>query len=165
MKPFMERHFQNPEAAREWLERVRWPNGPICPHCGTFDHAYTIRKVGWYRCAEKACRKDFSVTLGTVMERSHIALNKWLIAFYLMCFTKKGASATELRRSLDLDHKSAWFLAQRIREAKHDGGRVGPLGAGGKCVEADKGCRGRTEKPRTSAWKSFPRQGGRSRRG
>ena len=123
MKPFAEPHFQTPEAAREWLERVRWPEGPICPHCGAFDHYYAIRKVGWYRCAEKECRKDFSVTVGTVMERSHIALNKWLITFYLMCSAKKGASVDQLRRSLDIDYKSAWFLARRIRKAMHDGGR------------------------------------------
>jgi transposase-like protein len=117
MNALMERHFQTAEAAREWLERIRWPKGPICPHCGTFDHAYAIRKVGWYRCAEKECRKDFSVTLGTVTERSHIALNEWLAAFYLVCSSKKRISTHQLRRALDLDYKSAWFLAHRIRRA------------------------------------------------
>jgi hypothetical protein len=83
-------HFQTPEAAREWLEGQRWPEGPICSHCGTINHAYKTAKPGWYRCAEKECRKDFTVTTGTVMERSKIALNKWLMAFYLMASSKKG---------------------------------------------------------------------------
>jgi transposase-like protein len=125
MNALEEPHFQTAEAAREWLERIRWPKGTICPHCGTFDHAYAIRKVGWYRCAEKACRKDFSVTVGTVMERSHIALNEWLTAFYLVCSSKKRISAHQLSRALDLDYKSAWFLAHRIRRAMREAGLTG----------------------------------------
>ena len=67
-------HFQSPENAREWLEKTRWPEGPVCSHCGAVNHAYAQKsKPGWYRCAEKECRKDFTVTTGTVMERSHIA--------------------------------------------------------------------------------------------
>ena len=67
-------HFQSHENAREWLEKTRWPEGPVCSHCGTINHAYPQKsKPGWYRCAEKECRKDFTVTTGTVMERSHIA--------------------------------------------------------------------------------------------
>jgi transposase-like protein len=149
MNALMEPHFQTAKAAREWLERIRWPKGPICPHCGTFDHAYAIRKVGWYRCAEKACRKDFSVTLGTVMERSHIALNEWLTAFYLACSSKKRISAHQLRRELDLDYKSAWFLAHRIRRAMREAGLAG---RGGKIVDAD--CR--AEKPVMSARRGTP---------
>src|SRR3984885_10362520 len=128
--------FQSHETAREWLENLRWPEGPICSHCGTINHAYKTKKPGWYRCAEKECRKDFTVTTGTVMERSHIALNKWLMAFYLLNASKKGMSAHQLHRALNLDYKSAWFMCHRIREAMRAGG-LGPLGGGGKVVEAD----------------------------
>ena len=93
-------HFQTPEAAREWLEKLRWPEGPVCSHCGTINHAYKTKKPGWYRCAEKECRKDFTVTTGTVMERSHIPLKKWLMAFYLLNASKKGISAHQLHRAL-----------------------------------------------------------------
>ncbi len=110
-------HFQSPEAAREWLEKTRWPDGTVCSHCGTLSHSYALKKPGWYRCAEKECRKDFTVTTGTVMERSHIALNKWLMGFYLMSASKKGISAHQLHRALGIDYKSAWFMCHRIREA------------------------------------------------
>jgi transposase-like protein len=133
---FVAPHFQSPENAGEWLENLRWPDGPICSHCGTINHAYKTKKPGWYRCAEKECRKDFTVTTGTVMERSHIPLNKWLMAFYLLNASKKGMSAHQLHRALKLDYKSAWFMCHRIREAMRDGG-LGPLGGGGKVVEAD----------------------------
>jgi transposase-like protein len=134
---FTEPHFQTAEAAREWLERMRWPKGPICPHCGTSDQAYAIRKVGWYRCAEKECRKDFSVTVGTVMERSHIALNKWLIAFHLACSSKTRISTHQLRRSLNLDYKSAWFLAHRIHRAMCEAGLARSVSGGGKVFDGD----------------------------
>jgi transposase-like protein len=130
-------HFQSHENAREWLEGQRWPDGPVCSHCGTINRAYKTKKPGWYRCAEKECRKDFTVTTGTLMERTHIALNKWLMAFYLMCSSKKGVSAHQLHRALGVDYKSAWFLAHRIREAMRDGGMSGPLGGEGEIVEAD----------------------------
>jgi transposase-like protein len=129
-------HFQSHEAAREFLEKTRWPGGPVCSHCGTIGHAYKTKKPGWYRCAEKECRKDFSVTTGTLMERSHIELHKWLTAFYLMSSSKKGVSAHQLHRSLGLDYKSAWFMCHRIREAMRDGG-LDPLGGGGGIVEVD----------------------------
>ena len=142
-------HFQSPETAREWLEKLRWPEGPICSHCGTIGHAYKTKKPGWYRCAEKECRKDFTVTTGTVMERSHIPLNKWLMAFYLMNACKKGMSAHQLHRALNLDYKTAWFMCHRIREAMRSGG-LGPLGGEGKIVEVDETYHGKTEKPRVS---------------
>ncbi|MBZ0215162.1 MAG: IS1595 family transposase, partial [Fimbriimonadaceae bacterium] len=132
-------HFQSHENARAWLEAQRWPDGPICSHCGSINHAYKNKaKPGYYRCAEKECRKDFTVTTGTLMERSHIPLNKWLMAFYLMCASKKGVSAHQLHRSLGIDYKSAWFLCHRIREAMRDG-KMDPLGGagGGGIVEAD----------------------------
>jgi transposase-like protein len=139
-------HFQSPEAAREWLEKLRWPEGPICSHCGIIGRAYALKKPGWYRCAEKECRKDFTVTTGTVMERSHIPLNKWLMAFYLLNASKKGISAHQLHRALKLDYKSAWFMCHRIREAMRSGG-LGPLGGEGKIVEADETYFGPVEKP------------------
>ena len=129
-------HFQTPENAREWLEKLRWPEGSVCSHCGTIGRAYALKKPGWYRCAEKECRKDFTVTTGTVMERSHIPLNKWLMAFYLLNASKKGMSAHQLHRALKLDYKSAWFMCHRIREAMRSGS-LGPLGGEGKIVEAD----------------------------
>jgi len=143
---FVAPHFQNHEAARDWLENIRWPEGPVCSHCGTINHAYKTKKPGWYRCAEKECRKDFTVTTGTVMERSHIALNKWLMAFYMLNASKKGMSAHQLHRALNLDYKSAWFMCHRIREAMKAGG-FGQLGGGGKVVEADETYYGPTEKP------------------
>jgi transposase-like protein len=146
---FVAPHFQSPESAREWLEQLRWPEGPICSHCGTVNHAYKTKKLGWFRCAEKECRKDFTVTTGTVMERSHIALNKWLMAFYLLNASKKGMSAHQLHRALNLDYKSAWFMCHRIREAMRSGA-LGPLGGEGKVVEADETYYGKTEDRRES---------------
>jgi transposase-like protein len=142
--------FQSHENARDWLESQRWPDGPICSHCGTVGHAYKTKKPGWYRCAEKECRKDFTVTTGTVMERSHIALHKWLMGFYLMSSSKKGVSAHQLHRSLGLDYKSAWFMAHRIREAMRPDDLPGtdPLGGKGRIVEADETYFGQVEEAR-----------------
>jgi transposase-like protein len=158
-------HFQSSENAREWLEGQRWPDGPICSHCGTINHAYKTKKPGWYRCAEKGCRKDFTVTTGTLMERSHIALNKWLMAFYLMCSSKKGISAHQLHRALGVDYKSAWFLCHRIREAMRDG-KLGLMGGegGSGIVEADETYFGPVEKarPRSRGRIPNPTKGGRS---
>jgi transposase-like protein len=155
-------HFQSHEAARDWLESLRWPEGPICSHCGTIGHAYKTKKPSWYRCAERECRKDFTVTTGTVMERSHIPLNKWLMAFYLLNASKKGVSAHQLHRALGLDYKSAWFMGHRIREAMRAGG-LGPLGGGGKVVEADETYYGPVETPRPrNKYLPPPTKGGRS---
>ena len=149
---FVAPHFQTPEDAREWLEKTRWPEGPICSHCGTFNHAYKTKKPGWYRCAEPECRKDFTVTTGTVMERSHIALNKWLMGFYLMSASKKGVSAHQLHRALNLDYKSAWFMCHRIREAMRPDDEPGtdPLGGKGQIVEADETYFGQVEERKPS---------------
>ncbi len=154
-------HFQSPENAREWLEKLRWPEGPICSHCGTINHAYKTKKPAWYRCAEKKCRKDFTVTTGTVMERSHIPLNKWLMGFFLLNASKKGMSAHQLSRSLDLDYKSAWFMCHRIREAMRAGG-LGPLGGEGQIVEADETYYGPVERAKvrtkTTSGRPFTRK-------
>jgi transposase-like protein len=146
-------HFQSPESAREWLEKTRWPEGPVCSHCGTIGHAYKTKKAGWYRCAEKECRKDFTVTTGTVMERSHIPLNKWLMGFYMMSASKKGISAHQLHRALAVDYKTAWFMCHRIREAMRDDdpAKSGPLGGEGKIVEADETYFGKPETSHISA--------------
>jgi hypothetical protein len=99
-------------------------------------HAYAIKPAGLYRCAEKECRKNFTVTMNTPMERSHIALHKWLQAFALMTASKKGFSAKQLERTLDITYRSAWFMAHRVRECMRAGG-LAPLGGSGKVVEAD----------------------------
>jgi len=141
---FAEPHFQNDEAAREMLESILWPEGPVCPHCGVVNHAYKTKRAGVFRCAEKGCRKDFSVTMKTVMERSHIALHKWLQAFHLMTSSKKGVSAHQLHRTLSIGYEAAWFMAHRIREAMRLGG-LNPMGGGGKTVEIDETFIGRVK--------------------
>jgi transposase-like protein len=133
---FAEPHFQNDEAARAMLESTLWPHGSVCPHCGVVGHSYKTKRPGVYRCAEKWCRKDFSVTMKTVMERSKIALHKWLQAFLLMASSKKGVSAHQLHRTLDIGYEAAWFMAHRIRESMRAGG-LSPLGGGDKAVAID----------------------------
>lgn len=116
--------FQDPEKAREYLEAKRWPDGPVCPHCGIVGEAVhldaqegtkTHARRGLLNC--RGCRKQFSVTVGTIFEDSHIPLNKWLLAFHLLCASKKGMSAHQLHRMLGVTYKSAWFMAHRIRYA------------------------------------------------
>ncbi len=136
MDVFSAPQFRDDEAARKFLEGVLWPDGPVCPHCGVINYAYATKRPGVSRCAEKGCRKDFTVTMKTVMERSHIALHKWVQAFALMTASKKGISAHQLHRTLDIHYQSAWFMAHRIRECMRSGG-LGPLGGEGKVVEVD----------------------------
>lgn len=136
MTAYTEPHFNNDAAARAFLERTMWPEGPICPHCGVVGHAYATKREGVYRCAEAACRKDFTVTMRTVMERSKIALHKWVLAFHLFTASKKGFSALQLQRTIGVTYRSAWFMTHRIREAMRAGG-LEPLGGDGKIVEAD----------------------------
>ena len=115
--------FHDEEKATETLESIRWPNGPVCPHCGHEKAYHLKRKEGTktrsnrklWKCA--SCRKQFSVRVGTIFEDSHIPLHKWLAAFYLMCSSKKGISAKQLQRSISVTYKTAWFLAHRIRHA------------------------------------------------
>ncbi len=141
------KHFKDDEAARKYLEALRWPDGPTCPHCGSINHAYATKRAGLYRCAEAECRSDFTVTTRSVMERSKIALHKWLLGFYLMCSSKKGVSAHQLHRTLGITYRSAWFMSHRIREAMREGGLVPPtpLGGEGKIVEADETYFGKIE--------------------
>jgi transposase-like protein len=149
MNVFSAPHFKDDTAARQELERILWPEGPVCPHCGVINHAYATKRPGVLRCAEKECRKDFTVTMRTVMERSKIALHKWLQAFALMTSSKKGISAHQLHRMLDIGYEAAWFMAHRIREAMRDGG-LAPLGGAGQIVEADETYFGDTDVPRVS---------------
>ena len=155
MDTFSAPHFHNEDAARKALEGLLWPSGPVCPHCGVIDHAYATKRPGVFRCAEKECRKDFSVTMKTVMERSHIKLHKWLQAFHLMCSSKKGVSAHQLHRTLDITYEAAWFLAHRIRECMRTGGlgSLPPLGGKGKIVEADETYFGKAEKLHVSKYR------------
>jgi transposase-like protein len=136
MTTFNEPQHQTEEAARMWFEKLRWPDGVVCPHCGTLGRAYARSKPGLYRCAEKECRKDFSVTTKSVMESSHIPLRLWAQGFTLLCSSKKGMSAHQIHRTLKITYKSAWFLCHRIREAMRTGG-LELLGGEGKVVEAD----------------------------
>lgn len=130
-------HFTNDDAARALIESIRWPDGTVCSHCGTIGHSYAVKgRAGLYRCAEAECRKDFTCTTGTVMERSKIPLHKWMMGFYLMNASKKGISAHQLHRSLGITYQSAWFMCHRIREAMRDGG-LAPMGGAGGIVEAD----------------------------
>jgi transposase-like protein len=149
MDRFSEAHFHDENAARAYLEALLWPHGPVCPHCGVIGHAYARKRPGLYRCAEPECRKDFTVTMKTVMERSKIALHKWLQAFHLMCSSKKGVSAHQIHRTMDITYEAAWFMCHRIREAMRDGG-LRLMGGDGQIVEADETYFGPTEKPRVS---------------
>ena len=111
----MER-FATVEQAEAWFVEQRWPNGVACPQCGSMDvQARESRKPQPFRC--RSCRKDFSVTVGTLLHRSHIPLNKWAIAFYLYSTNLKGVSSMKLHRDLGITQKSAWYMAHRIREA------------------------------------------------
>jgi len=120
------RRFSTDDAAREYFERVRWSNGPVCPHCGNSEKIYsrtsntkTGTRKGLYKCGE--CRDTFTVTVGTVMEASKVPLHKWLIAFYMMCASKTQVSALQLQRQLELgSYRTAHFLCHRIRFAFKD---------------------------------------------
>ena len=137
-------HFTNEDAAREYLERLRWPFGAVCAHCGAVGKAYATKRPGKYRCAEKECRKDFTVKVGTVFEDSKIPLHKWLLAAYLLCSSKKSMSSHQLHRTLEITYKSAWFMTHRIREAMRTG-TFSPIGGSGKTVEVDETYIGRKD--------------------
>ncbi|MGH6678636.1 MAG: IS1595 family transposase [Bradyrhizobium sp.] len=141
--------FQDETKAREWLEARVWPNGPTCPHCGNADAA-KLKKLegkahrpGLYQCGE--CREQFTVTVGTVFERSKIPLSKWLAALFLLTASKKGISAHQIHRSLGISYKSSWFMMHRLREALRVGSFATPMGGNGKVVESDETYIGRLE--------------------
>src|SRR3954469_15041305 len=142
---FAEPRFHDENAARDWFEAARWPNGPVCPHCKGAKH-YATKKAGRYRCADKDCRKDFTVMTGSVMERSHAKLTQWAMAFYLAAAGKKGFSAHQLHRALGCEYNTAWFLHHRVMEAMRRGGLdLPPLGGEGQIVEADETYYGRAK--------------------
>jgi transposase-like protein len=139
MTQLTDKIFHDEEAARAHFERIRWPEGRTCPHCGAVDNSTLLKgkstRPGLYKC--KDCRKPFTATMGTIYERSHIPLHKWLLATHLMCSSKKGISAMQLHRNLGFgSYRTAWFMAHRIREAmKSDD--ITPMGSGGGDVFAD----------------------------
>lgn len=130
--------FQDADKAREYLESQVWPNGPICPHCGVIGKHWPLKgestRAGLLKCTD--CRLPFTVTVGTVFERSKIPLNKWLLAVYLLCSSKKGMSSHQLHRTLGVTYKTAWFMTHRIRKAMETRS-MEPMGGSGKIVEAD----------------------------
>jgi transposase-like protein len=143
-------YFHDEAAAFKHVEAVLWPEGPICHHCGSVAKPYKLEGVrtkaskknpegverhGLYKCQD--CHVQFTVRMGTIFEESHIPLFKWLQAIHLMCSSKKGISAHQMHRTLEVTYKTAWFLCHRIREAMKPGGALEPLGGKGKIVEAD----------------------------
>jgi transposase-like protein len=139
-KPVLdEARFRSEEAAYAYVESIVWPNGRVCPHCGVVDKSGLLKgkstRIGVYKCY--ACRKPFTVKIGTIFEKSHIPMHIWLQAMHLMCSSKKGFSANQFCRVLGVDFKTGWFIGHRIREAMSDGGSDGPLGGNNVFVEAD----------------------------
>jgi transposase-like protein len=147
--------FNDEAAAWKHFEAIRWPDGPICPHCGVINSADPIigktARPGLYRCRE--CRKQFTATIGTIYEDSHVPMHKWLLATHLMCSSKKDISANQLMRNLGLgSYRTAWFMCHRIREAMNPA-TPGPLGGEGKVVESDETVIGGKAKNRAYAKK------------
>jgi transposase-like protein len=139
--------FNDEAAAWKHFEAIRWPNGPVCPHCGVINAADPIigktARHGLYRCHE--CAKQFTATIGTIYERSHIPIHKWLLATHLLCASKKGISAHQLWRMLGFgSYRTAWFMEHRIREAMRSD-KLSPMGGSGSTVEADETFIGRKE--------------------
>lgn len=134
-------YFHDEAEAFRFVESIIWNGEPTCPHCGCSGRIYAIKpnpekkvRMGLKKCGD--CRKQFTVRIGTIFEESHLPLHKWLQAIYLMCSSKKGVSAKQLERTLEVQYKTAWFLAHRIREAMRSGD-LGPFGMGGGAVEVD----------------------------
>lgn len=143
---FTEARFNDEEAARAHLESIRWPTGPVCPHCGGTDRIgksqAKTHRPGVYHCGD--CREQFTVTVGTVMEDTKIKLHKWLLANHLICSSKKGCSAKQIERTVGVTYKTAWFLMHRLREAmKPVSAPI--MGSGGGIVEIDETFIGKKE--------------------
>jgi transposase-like protein len=134
-------HFASEEAAITYIEKRLWPAGPVCPHCGVIGEATRMKgkttRPGLWNC--RACRKPFTVRMGTIFESSHVPMRVWLQGIYLMSSSKKGISTRQLQRTFGGSMKTAWFLGHRIREAMRDLGfdASGPLGGANQVVEAD----------------------------
>jgi transposase-like protein len=163
-------YFTDEDKARQYLEKLRWPDGPVCPHCGAIDGHYPLQakekykqsvRNGVWKCHK--CRKQFSVTVGTVFERSHVPLHKWLLAAYLLCSSKKGMSSHQIHRMLDVTYKTAWFMTHRIRYAMDQKPKRKLMGV----VEADEtyvggkghGKRGRGAENKTPVFSLVERNG------
>jgi transposase-like protein len=140
--------YHDDDAARAHLEALLWPHGPVCPRCGVTEDRITklqgkSTRPGVYKC--KDCRKPFTVTVGTVMERSKVSLSSWVLAAHFMASSKKGMSALQLQRMMGTNYETAWFLFHRLREAARET-TPGPLGGEGKTIEADESWVGGKEK-------------------
>ena len=131
-------HFKSEEAAFAYVEAALWPNGPVCPFCGEAERvgrlAGKTTRAGLCKCY--ACKKPFTVRMGTIFESSHLALHLWLQVIHLMCASKKGISTRQIQRMLSCSMKTAWFLTHRIRLAMAPAGDAPPIGGKGKIVEA-----------------------------
>lgn len=142
--------FTDEAVARKHLESNRWPDGPWCPRCGETESITLLKgkshRPGLYKC--NSCRKPFTVTVGTLFERSKVPLHKWVLATHLLCSSKKGMSSHQLHRMLGVTYKTAWFMTHRIREAMRDVDPQ-PMGGKGSAVEVDETFIGRdkTRKP------------------
>lgn len=148
MSLLSQKHLQEEEAAYAWVEARVWPEGPVCPHCQEKVRVSKMKgkatRIGLYKCY--ACRKQFRVTVGTIFEKSHVALHLWLQAFYLIAGSKKGISSNQLHRTLGVTLKTAWFMGHRIREAMRAGSLSPPqMGGAGEVVEVDETYIGRNQ--------------------
>lgn len=139
--------FTDENKAREHLEAIRWPDGPVCPHCGSVDKVYRLNgkshRPGLIHCNN--CDGSFTVTTGSVMESSHVPLNKWVLAYRLMASSKKGISAHQMHRTISVTYKTAWFMCHRIRESMRDAAPT-PMGGEGKIIESDEAYWGSKDK-------------------
>lgn len=146
------KHFHDEQAAYDYLEARIWADGRSCPHCGVLERSSKMAgestRIGVYKCY--ACRKQFSVKVGTVFESSHVKLHLWLQAVALITAGKKGISANQLHRALGVSLKTAWFMGHRIREAMREG-NLAPMGGAGGIVEADETYFQKTAEPKVSA--------------
>jgi transposase-like protein len=163
MSILSEPHFHCEDAARERLENIIWPNGVHCPRCGGFDRITTVSggRSGLYRCGP--CKRQFTVTVGTIFESSHVPLHKWFQAAHLMASSKKGISAHQLHRTLKITYKTAWFMEHRLREAMRSG-NLSPMGGAGSVVEADETYHGKKAEQPTHRRDGLPYKGSRDGR-
>src|SRR6266700_2585135 len=151
MSVLNQKHFHNEATAYAFVEAHVWPDGRVCPHCGVVSESGPLKgsstRIGVYKCY--ACRKPFTVKVGTIFEASHIKLHVWLQAMHLLCSSKKGMSSHQLHRVLGVTLQTAWFLSHRIREAMAPAtSERGPIGGHGKIVEADETFLGKSRKTR-----------------